>query len=85
MPRLAKLSSKNQLTLPKAVLKNYPDVEYFDVNISVAEGGILLKPVRPETQSSPLEAMRTHFKRLGITEKDIRDAVQWARRNKGPR
>ncbi len=28
---LAKLTSKNQLTLPKAVISGFPNAEYFDV------------------------------------------------------
>jgi hypothetical protein len=81
--RLAKLSSKNQLTLPKAVLKGYPDVEYFDV--SVNEGGILLKPLLAEPKTSAVEEMRSHFQRLGITPKDLKDAIRWARANKSSR
>ena len=41
---LAKLTSKNQLTLPKAVLDKLPAATYFEVQ---AEGGrIILTPVR---------------------------------------
>jgi hypothetical protein len=83
MARLAKLSSKNQLTLPKAVLKGYPDVEYFDV--SVNEGGILLRPLAAEPKTSAVDEMRAHFRRLGITPKDLEDAVRWARANKSAR
>ena len=79
MARLAKLSSKNQLTLPKAVLESYPDVEYFDVSISVHEGGILLKPLNAEPKTSAVDEMRAHIKRLGITPKDVEDAIRWAR------
>jgi len=28
---LAKKTSKNQITLPKAVISHFPDIEYFDV------------------------------------------------------
>ncbi|MEZ5459250.1 MAG: AbrB/MazE/SpoVT family DNA-binding domain-containing protein [Steroidobacteraceae bacterium] len=41
---LAKLTSKNQLTLPKAVVQALGPVEYFDVR--VREGQIVLTPVR---------------------------------------
>ena len=41
---LAELTSKNQLTLPKAIISAFPDVDYFDVT---GEGGrIVLTPVR---------------------------------------
>ena len=84
MARLAKLSSKNQITLPKAVLKGYPEVEYFDV--SVREGGIMLMPMETSsTKPSAVEEMRTHIARLGITPKDIEDAIRWARKGERKR
>lgn len=44
MTTLAKKTSKNQLTLPKAVVDRFPGVDYFEV--SADEDRILLKPVR---------------------------------------
>ncbi len=41
---LAKLTSKNQLTLSKVVLASCPDTEYFDV--TEENGRIVLVPVR---------------------------------------
>ena len=41
---LAKLTSKNQLTLPKAAVQALGSVEYFDV--LVREGQLVLTPVR---------------------------------------
>ena len=41
---LAKLTSKNQLTLPKSITRAIGDTEYFDVKV---EGGqIILTPVK---------------------------------------
>ena len=40
---LAKKTSKNQVTLPKKILKNIPDTDYFDV--SLQEGVVILRPV----------------------------------------
>ena len=71
---LAKLTSKNQLTLPKAVLSSYQGVEYFDV---VEEGGrIVLTPMR----LNRADAVRGKLADLGITEDDVADAVAWARK-----
>ena len=71
---LAKLTSKNQLTLPKAVLDKLPAATYFEVQ---AEGGrIILTPVR----ISRVDAVREKLVQLGITEDDVEDAVRWARR-----
>ena len=40
---LARLTSKNQLTLPKAVISAFPDVQYFEVKKEKRQ--IVLTPV----------------------------------------
>ena len=70
---LAKITSKNQLTLPKAIVQQFPGAEYFDVQAEA--GRIVLTPVRVQM----LEPIWKKIEALGITEKDIEDAVQWAR------
>ncbi len=71
---LAKLTSKNQVTLPKAVVSSVDMAEYFDV--TVENGRIILTPVRIQQA----QAVRDKLEKLGITEQDIDDAVAWARR-----
>jgi hypothetical protein len=71
---LAKLTSKNQVTLPKAVVSSVDVAEYFDV--TVENGRIILTPVRIQQA----QAVRDKLDRLGITEQDIDDALAWARR-----
>jgi bifunctional DNA-binding transcriptional regulator/antitoxin component of YhaV-PrlF toxin-antitoxin module len=73
---LAKVTAKNQLTLPKAVASRFPGVEHFD--ISTDGESIVLRPLR----RSRLDEVHAHIERLGITEKDVKDAVAWARRSK---
>ncbi|MDE2837275.1 MAG: AbrB/MazE/SpoVT family DNA-binding domain-containing protein [Chloroflexota bacterium] len=110
---LAKLTSKNQITLPKAIISAFKGTEYFDV--TQEEGRIVLAPMRvtpaktwsladaeayvekmrrlrmPLDTTDPevwLERMNTDrseaiwekMDRLGITEQDIADAIEWARR-----
>jgi bifunctional DNA-binding transcriptional regulator/antitoxin component of YhaV-PrlF toxin-antitoxin module len=72
---LAKLTTKNQLTLPKAVATRFPGVEYFDV--STDGSAIVLKPLRP----SRLDEVRAKLEQLGITEQDVTDAIAWARQS----
>jgi len=73
---LAKLTSKNQLTLPKSVTKAVGAVEYFEVQ---AKGGqIILTPVRIQRADS----VRAKLAELDISEQDIADAVGWARKSK---
>ena len=71
---LAKLTSKNQLTLPKAVVSSVDAAEYFDV--TVENGRIILTPVRIQQA----QAVRDKLEKLGISEQDVDDAVAWARR-----
>ncbi len=71
---LAKLTSKNQLTLPKAVISTFPDTEYFDVTRE--RGRIILTPVR----LTRAHAVRAKLAELGLSEADVDRAVAWARR-----
>jgi hypothetical protein len=70
---LAKMTVKNQLTLPKAVATRFKGVEYFDV--STDGDSITLRPL----QRSRLDEVRAKLEQLGITEQDVTDAITWAR------
>jgi hypothetical protein len=70
---LAKITVKNQLTLPKAVVTRFAGVEYFEVSTDGAS--ITLRPL----QRSRVDEVWAHMKKLGITEQDVDDAVRWAR------
>ena len=71
------MTSKNQLTLPKAVGGTFPGVEYFDV--SIANGQIVLAPVEIQRAG----AVRAKLAELNMSESEVRDAVEWAR-DRGP-
>ena len=70
---LAKLTSKNQLTLPKAVTAAVEATEYFDV--TAENGRIVLTPVRVNRA----DGVRAKLAELGLSEADVKDAVAWAR------
>lgn len=79
---LAKLTAKNQLTLPKRALDALGTSvapEYFEVE----DGRIVLTPAR----IGAADAVRRKLAELGITDADVADAVAWARRSprRGPR
>ncbi len=74
MPAIAKKTTKNQLTLPKAIADRFPGVEYFEV--SVEDNGIVLRPV----ELGRAHAVRRRLARLGLGPRDVRDAIAWARR-----
>ena len=71
---LAKITSKNQLTLPKAAIAAVGAVDYFDVE--VRQGQIVLTPVRIQRG----DAVRAKLAELGLSDADMADAVAWARR-----
>lgn len=71
---LAKKTVKNQITLPKKIADNFPDIEYFDV--WVEKDRIVLKPLRTDRS----DEVRRKLKSLKISEKDIADAISWARK-----
>jgi len=75
---LAKLTSKNQLTLPKSVVEAVGTTEYFDVE--VRDGQIVLTPVRIQRG----DAVRSKLAALGLTDDDVSAAVRWVRKGAAP-
>jgi len=71
---LAKRTSKNQVTLPKAIVQTAGESDYYDV--TVQDGKIVLTPVRLQR----VDAVRAKLKELGITQDDVGDAIAWARK-----
>lgn len=80
---LCKLTSKNQLTLPKDILRHCRDQTYFDARWEA--GRIVLEPVVVTPVESPeLAAIRDRVAGLGLSEDDVADMVAEARRAYGP-
>ena len=73
---LAKITSKNQLTLPKVVVSRFRKVDYFDV--STDGDSIVLRPL----QRSRANEVRSKLAKLGIVETDVADAVASSRARK---
>lgn len=71
---LAKMTSKNQITLPKAIANHYPEIEYFDV--LEEEGRIILVPLKPSRAND----VRKKLVELGINDNDVDDATDWSRK-----
>ena len=72
---LAKITSKNQLTLPKSITQSIGPAEYFDVTTHA--GQIILTPVRIQRG----DAVRATLAELSLTESDVADAVKSVRRS----
>lgn len=70
---LAKLTSKNQLTLPKAATQALGPVEYLDVEVRA--GQLVLTPVRLQRA----DAVRAKLAALRLDDDALAAAVAWAR------
>ena len=75
---LAKLTSKNQLTLPKSVTEPLGPVQYFEVHTQA--GQIILTPVRIQRG----DALRAKLAELEIDAKTIETALSWAGKKLAP-
>lgn len=73
---LAKMTVKNQITLPKKVVTRFSGVEYFDV--STDGDSIVLRPLH----KSRADEVRARLAQLGITEQDVAGAISWARKKR---
>ena len=73
---LANMTTKNQLTLPKALIAQVGATEYFDAE--VRNGQLVLTPVRIQRG----DLVRAKLAELSLSEADIVDAVTWARKGK---
>jgi bifunctional DNA-binding transcriptional regulator/antitoxin component of YhaV-PrlF toxin-antitoxin module len=73
---LAKITAKNQITIPKKIIDQLPHVKYFEVELK--DGIVMLKPLK--VYDANLDQIRTKIKRLGLRENSIKEAIQWARK-----
>jgi bifunctional DNA-binding transcriptional regulator/antitoxin component of YhaV-PrlF toxin-antitoxin module len=72
---LAKLTSKNQITIPKKIMDQLPDVQHFDIFID--NGKVILKPM--VIYESDLEQIRSKIKKLGLSTDTVSEAINWVR------
>ena len=72
---LAKITSKNQITIPKKIIDKIPDVKHFDIEFK--DGVVLLKPVK--FFDTNLDQIRSKIKKLGLKENSVAEAIAWAK------
>ena len=65
----------NRLVISREALSRFPETQHFDVDI--ADGRIVLTPA----QTIPITEVWEHIASLGLTEADIADAIDWARKD----
>ena len=69
---LAKKTTKNRITIPRAMISRFADADYFDV--STDGECITLRPL------SRADEVRARLTQLGMNEQNVAAAVSWARR-----
>jgi hypothetical protein len=74
---LAKITAKNQITIPKRIIDQMPGVKYFDVELK--DETIVLKPLR--IYNTDMEQIRSKVNELGLKEDSVAEAIKWARSN----
>jgi bifunctional DNA-binding transcriptional regulator/antitoxin component of YhaV-PrlF toxin-antitoxin module len=73
---LAKITSKNQLTIPKKIMDKLPGVKYMEIVFE--DGEIRLKPVR--SYDTDLKQIRDKMKMLDLNPDSVNEALKWARK-----
>ncbi len=72
---LAKLTAKNQITIPKQIIDQIPETRYFDVKLN--DGAVVMKPLT--IYDTDLEQVRSKIKKLGLKPDCVPEAIKWAR------
>ncbi len=72
---LAKMTSKNQITIPKKIVEQIPGTKYFEVELK--DGLIVLQPLH--FYETDLDKIRSKIKELGLKPDSVREAMKWAR------
>ena len=78
---IARLTNKNQLTIIDPLTFDFPadlpKSELYDV--ACEDGRIVLTPVTVAEITGRADKVRRKLQERGITEKDVADAIKWAR------
>jgi bifunctional DNA-binding transcriptional regulator/antitoxin component of YhaV-PrlF toxin-antitoxin module len=75
---LAKITSKNQITIPKKIIEKIPDVKHFDIELK--DGIIIMKPIK--FYDTNLDQIRAKIKKIGLKENSVAEAIKWAKSKK---
>ena len=75
---LAKITSKNQITIPKKIIEKIPNVKHFDIELK--DGIIIMKPIK--FYDTNMDQIRAKVKKLGLKENSVAEAIKWAKSKK---
>ena len=84
MPIPIKMTRAHQVTLPKRLLERAGWMGYEFFVADLENDRLFLTPLtlKNHVPLASLSGLRRHFSKLGITQGDVQDAIQWARRQK---
>ena len=75
---LAKITSKNQITIPKKIIEKIPNVKHFDIELK--DGIIIMRPIK--FYDTNLDQIRAKIKKLGLKENSVAEAIKWVKSKK---
>ena len=75
---LFKITSKNQVTIPKKIIEKIPNVKHFDIEFK--DGVVVLKPIK--FFDTNLDQIRLKMKKLSLNGDSVSEAIQWAKSKK---
>ena len=75
---LAKITSKNQLTIPKKIIEKMPGIKHFDIEFK--DGVVIMKPIK--FYDTNLDQIRAKIKKLGLKEDSVAEAIKWVKSKK---
>ncbi len=79
MRLLLKKTTKNQVTLPRALLAKLASTDYFEAE--VAGDTLVLRPVKV-VEMVDIDKVRDRLRRRRVKADEVEKAVSWARKNK---
>ncbi len=79
MQLLIKKTTKNQVTIPKALLGKLEPTDYFEAE--VAGDTLVLRPVKV-VEMVDIDKVRDRLRRRRVRPDEVQKAVDWARKSK---
>ena len=77
---LAKITSKNQITIPKKIIEKMPNIKHFDIEFK--DGVVIMKPIK--FYDTNLDQIRAKIKKLELTEDSVAEAIKWVKSKSEP-
>ena len=75
---LAKITSKNQITIPKKIIEKMHGIKHFDIEFK--DGVVIMKPIK--FYDTNLDQIRAKIKKLGLKEDSVAEAIKWVKSKK---